>query len=95
MESNPCVNVALWQRPHLSYRHTNARERLGTDYFLPNIAISITQRTLYKLVFSIIEAAVGKPVAPGYFDRLLACCETKIGFVNKELYCLASRIARR
>ena len=34
-------------------------KQLGADYFLPNIAISITQRTLYKLVYSIVEAAVG------------------------------------
>lgn len=69
-------------------------KRLGGEYFLPNIAISITQRTLYKLVFSIIEAAVGKAAAPGFFDRLLAYCETKTGFVNKELYRLARRIAQ-
>lgn len=70
-------------------------KQLGADYFLPNIAISITQRTLYKLVYSIVEAAVGKPDAPACFDRLLAFCETKTGFVNKELYRLAQRIARR
>lgn len=70
-------------------------KQLGADYFLPNIAISITQRTLYKLVYSIVEAAVGKPAAPACFDRLLAYCETKTGFVNKELYRLAQRIAQR
>ena len=70
-------------------------KRLGADYFLPNIAISITQRTLYKLVYSIVEAAVGKAATPGCFDRLLAYCETKTGFVNKELYRLARRIAQR
>ncbi len=70
-------------------------KQLGADYFLPNIAISITQRTLYKLVYSIIEAAVGKAAAPGCFDRLLAYCETKTGFINKELYRLARRISER
>lgn len=69
-------------------------KRLGADYFLPNIAISITQRTLYKLVYSIVETAAGKEAAPGYFDNLLAYCETKTGFVNKELYRLARRIAQ-
>lgn len=69
-------------------------KRLGAEYFLPNIAISITQRTLYKLVYSIVEAAVGKAASPGFFDRLLAYCETKTGFVNKELYRLARRITQ-
>lgn len=67
-------------------------KQLGADYFLPNIAISITQRTLYKLVYSIVQAMVGPQAAPTYFDRLLAYCETKTGFVNKELYRLARRI---
>ncbi|BCB25930.1 phosphoenolpyruvate synthase [Sulfurimicrobium lacus] len=70
-------------------------KRLGAEYFLPNIAISITQRTLYKLVFSIIEAGIGKQAAPACFDRLLAYCETKTGFVNKELYRLARKIEQR
>jgi len=70
-------------------------KQLGADYFLPNIAISITQRTLYKLVYSIVAAAVGEAAAATTFDRLLAYCETKTGFVNKELYRLARRIAER
>lgn len=70
-------------------------KQLGAEYFLPNIAISITQRTLYKLVYSIVETAVGKQAAAGCFDRLLAYCETKTGFVNKELYRLARRISQR
>lgn len=70
-------------------------KQLGAEYFLPNIAISVTQRTLYKLVYSIIAATAGKPEAPAIFDRLLAYCETKTGFVNKELYRLARRIEDR
>lgn len=70
-------------------------KRLGAEYFLPNIAISITQRTLYKLVYSIIEAGLGKQAAPACFDRLLAYCETKTGFVNKELYRLARKITQQ
>lgn len=75
--------------------HVLRVKRLGAEYFLPNIAISITQRTLYKLVYGIVEAAVGKQAAAGCFDRLLAYCETKTGFVNKELYRLARKIAQR
>ncbi len=68
-------------------------KKCGAEYFLPNIAISITQRTLYKLVYGILEFAVGKEGAAGCFDRLLAYCETKTGFINKELYRLARRIS--
>jgi pyruvate,water dikinase len=38
-------------------------KQLGADCVLPNIAISITQRTLYRLVYSVIEAAVGRDAA--------------------------------
>jgi phosphoenolpyruvate synthase/pyruvate phosphate dikinase len=68
-------------------------KELGADYFLPNIAISITQRTLYRILHAILQLAVGKDQAPAMFDRLLAYCETKTGVVNKELYRLASRIS--
>jgi len=69
-------------------------KQLGAEYFLPNIAISIIQRTLYKLVYSIIKASVGSTAAPALFDRLLAFCETKTGFINKELYRLARKISQ-
>ena len=65
---------------------------LGADYFRPNIAISITQRTLYRVLHAILEGAVGKSAAAAVFDDLLAYCETKTGVINKELYRLARRI---
>lgn len=68
-------------------------KQLGAEYFLPNIAISITQRTLYKLVYSILQATAGPQEAAACFDSLLAYCETKTGFVNKELYRLAGKIS--
>lgn len=68
-------------------------KELGADYFLPNIAISITQRTLYRILHGILQMAVGSERAAPTFDRLLAYCETKTGVINKELYRLAKRIA--
>jgi phosphohistidine swiveling domain-containing protein len=68
-------------------------KELGASYFLPNIAISITQRTLYRVLFGVVQAAFGKDQAGSVFDRLLAYCETKTGVINKELYRLARRIA--
>lgn len=67
-------------------------KELGAGYFLPNIAISITQRTLYRILFGIAQTVMGKEQAGAVFDRLLAYCETKTGAINKELYRLARRI---
>ena len=70
-------------------------KELGADYFLPNIAISITQRTLYRILHGIIAMAVGPQSAQAVFDKMLAYCETKTGVINKELHALAQRIAAR
>jgi len=67
--------------------------RLGADYFLPNIAISLTQRTLYKLLLGLLQMLTGKPQeAAGLFDTLIAHTETKTGIINKELAALAALI---
>jgi pyruvate,water dikinase len=67
---------------------------LGADYFLPNIAISITQRTLHRVLHGLLQVAVGPEQAPVLLDRLLAHCETKTGTINKELHRFARRIAQ-
>ena len=67
---------------------------LGADYFLPNIAISITQRTLHRVLHGLLQVAVGPEQAPVLLDRLLAHCETKTGAINKELHRFAARIAQ-
>lgn len=61
----------------------------GADYFLPNIAISITHGTLYRLLHALLRLAVGPEAAAPLFDRLMAHCETKTGIINKELVELA------
>lgn len=66
---------------------------LGAEYFLPNIAISVTQRVLYRVLLGLLEATAGREQAPILFDRLLAYCETKTGTINKELHRFARRIA--
>jgi len=68
---------------------------LGAEYFLPNIAISITQRTLYRVLHALLQAFVGNEQAPDVFDKLLAYCETKTGVINKELYRFAARISEQ
>jgi len=67
--------------------------KLGADYFLPNIAISITQRTLYRLLHGLLQMLTGDPEeAAALFDTLIAHTETKTGIVNKELGGMAAAI---
>jgi pyruvate,water dikinase len=64
---------------------------LGSEYFLPNIAISITQRVLYRLLHGLLTMMLkDKEAATQAFDALLAWCDTKTGVVNKELYQMAA-----
>jgi pyruvate,water dikinase len=68
---------------------------LGAGYFLPNIAISITQSALYRLLLGLLQMGFGPQSAGPLFDRLLAYCETKTGTINKELFELAAMIRAR
>jgi phosphohistidine swiveling domain-containing protein len=65
---------------------------LGSDYFLPNIAISITQGALHKVLFALLNIVIGPGDARRLFDDLLAFCETKTGIINRELYDMARMI---
>jgi pyruvate,water dikinase len=60
----------------------------GANYFLPNIAISITHATLYRLLHLLLQRITG-PNAESMFDKLMAFCETRTGVINKELFELA------
>ncbi len=66
---------------------------LGTEYFKPNIAISITQAMLYK-VFKGLIFMLTKDMAQTnrLFDAITATTETKTATVNGELYDLAQMI---
>jgi pyruvate,water dikinase len=61
----------------------------GSDYFLPNIAISITQGVLYKLLHFLLHAQFGADQGAQLMGDLLAFCETKTGAINKEFFELA------
>lgn len=66
---------------------------LGTQYFLPNIAISITQRVLYRVLHGFLALLLqDKEAATRAFDALLAWCDTKTGVINKELFQLAAML---
>ena len=67
--------------------------RLGTQYFLPNIAISLTQRALYRVLHGLLAMMLrDTQAAARTFDALLAWCETKTGVINKELYHIAALV---
>lgn len=61
----------------------------GSHYFLPNIAISITQSVLYRLLQFLLRELFGAEEVNPLMDGLLSFCETKTGAINKELYELA------
>ena len=73
--------------------HVIAISDLGSEYFRPNIAISLTQQTLYGALSHMLELALDREQAQIVFERLLASTETKTSQVNAELWEL-SRIVR-
>jgi phosphohistidine swiveling domain-containing protein len=67
-------------------------QKVGSDYFLPNIAISITQRTIVGLLLHVMEAMVGKEAGASAHSDILAWCDTKTARVNQDLWELAQLI---
>ncbi len=68
-------------------------ERLGREYFRPNIAISITHGLLHRSLFQSLALFFPVPEAKSLYDRLTRVCDTKTSAVNAELFALA-RAAR-
>jgi phosphohistidine swiveling domain-containing protein len=66
--------------------HVLEVDAIGREYFLPNIAISITQGLLHRLLFRFIAAVVGPEEAPAVYDGLTAFADTKTGLVNRDLH---------
>ncbi|MCG8707632.1 phosphoenolpyruvate synthase [Brenneria sp. 4F2] len=64
----------------------------GKRYFLPNIAISLTQRTLYAVLYQILSMSMPAAEAKTTFDLLLSVSDTKTGQVNAELWALSRQI---
>lgn len=76
------TDEGTWQ----SVRAINAH---GAQYFLPNIAISITHGALYRLLHRLVTIAAGPGEGPALFDSLMCYCETKTGLINRELFDMA------
>ncbi|MEM1205363.1 MAG: PEP/pyruvate-binding domain-containing protein [Acidobacteriota bacterium] len=75
------------------FEHLSRIDALGTDYFRPNIAISIVQSVLHRMLFRVLELVTG-PEAPAVYDALTGFCETKTHLVNRDLQRLVA-LARR
>jgi pyruvate,water dikinase len=67
-------------------------QKVGSDYFLPNIAISMTQRTLVGLLLRLLRASAGEERGVRLHADLLAWCDTKTARVNQDLWELARMI---
>jgi pyruvate,water dikinase len=75
--------------------HINRALDVATEYFQPNIAISMTQAFLHRLLHALVTMAVGKDRALAVVDGLLAGCETKTAVVNRELHEVAQMACRQ
>lgn len=75
-------------------QHINHALEVATEYFMPNIAISMTQAFLHRLLHALVGMAAGPDKALAIVDGLLAGCETKTAVVNRELHELA-QLAKR
>jgi pyruvate,water dikinase len=76
------------------WRYMNDVLRAATEYFRPNIAISMTQAFLHRLLHGLVGMVVGPERTLSVVDGLLAGCETKTAVVNRELHELAQLAAR-
>lgn len=73
----------LWQHAKDLVRH-------GSDYFRPNIAISITHGLLCQLLHKLVSFVAPGEEAVGLFQSLLAWGNTKTSQINRELQELAA-----
>jgi pyruvate,water dikinase len=77
------------------WAHITRALEVATEYFRPNIAISMTQAFLHRLLHALVGMAVGPEQALVVVDGLLAGCDTKTAVVNRELHELAQLAGRQ
>lgn len=74
------------------WRHVAAINRTGSDYFLPNIAISITHGILHRMLYGLVAMVAGPQDAPAMYDSLTCFCDTKTNLVNLDIHRLAALV---
>ena len=87
VDLNSLDDRALWD-------HLVEIDSLGNRYFEPNIAISITQGVLHKVLFQTLLLLLGPSKAAQVHDALTSYCDTKTNLVNRDLYRLYETIRR-
>jgi pyruvate,water dikinase len=75
------------------WAHVLETNRIGSDYFRNNIAISIMHSTLHKALTLGATLAAGPQAAPAIVAALLSQVDTKTGLVNAEIRALADLAA--
>ena len=85
VDSSTLGDAELWS-------HIKNMAEQGSDYFLPNIAISITHGSLCRLLHHLISLTLPAAEAPAVFQALLAWGNTKTSQINRELHGLAEII---
>ncbi|BCU78835.1 PEP/pyruvate-binding domain-containing protein [Luteolibacter sp. LG18] len=76
------------------WEHIQSLVRHGSEYFRPNIAISITHGMLCRLLHRLVSLVVPEPEVPAMFQSLLAWGNTKTSQINRELSELAVLIRK-
>jgi phosphoenolpyruvate synthase/pyruvate phosphate dikinase len=76
------------------WQHVEQLREIATDYFRPNIAISITQSFLHRLLLHLVTTVCGKEKGLKIFDGLMAGCDTKTAVVNREMHELAVLVGK-
>ena len=84
------VDLELLTEPQL-WNQIESINAVGSNYFLPNIAISITHGIIHRMLFQTLALLVGPADAPALYDSLTCFCETKTNLVNSDLHRLAQQ----
>lgn len=92
--------IAIGRYNTIDYQHKSLADcwaalqdinALGTRYFLPNIAISLTQTLLYRILKHLLSNSTGAQ-AQTLFDQLTAITDTKTSAVNQALWQLSRQL---
>jgi phosphohistidine swiveling domain-containing protein len=82
------VDLATFDERDL-WRHIQTISEAGSEYFLPNIAISLTHGLLHRTFYRFLNMITAPADAAKLYDDLMAFCETKTSVVNADLQELA------
>lgn len=71
------------------WNHILEINSISSNYFLPNIAISTTQKFLYNTLIKVLSLLVPENKVHTIFNDLIGFTETKSSLINQKLYNIA------